>query len=404
MRLPSAVPLASGPLVLGLLLAGAPCPGAEPVSLFGGRLGLGGEVSGAYGPQDKGYFDDTDYGHNTLRLFRLELAAELRAGPHLSAMADFRSDNLDHPRAYALYLRLRPFRDRPFDVQAGQIPTVFGAFPRRRYLQDNPLIGTPLAYQYLTSLRSDAVPRDANELAARRGLGWLVPYPGAARPLAPGLPVANAERWDTGVQVRLGGEPVQLGLSVTQGSLCQPLFHDDNGGKQVSGRLAWKPTAGFTAGVSGAVGPYLSRQVTDALPAGQPRSYDQKAAGLDLEWAYGYWILRGEAVWSAFEVPVLGTPAIDSPLKALGVMLEARFKIAPGLYAAARVDHLGFSDIQASRGPVPWEAPVLRVEAGAGYSLHRNLLLKAVYQFNRRDGGFTRQKANLVAAEVLFWF
>ena len=35
-----------------------------------------------------------------------------------------------------------------------------------------------------------------------------------------------------------------------------------------------------------------------------------------------------------------------------------------------------------------WDAPVTRLEAGVGYSVHRNALLKVVYQHNDRDGGF----------------
>lgn len=404
MRRALPIPLLSGPVALGLLLSPAPCPAAEPVTLFGGRLSLGGEVSVSYAPRDRGYFNYTDYGHNNLRLFRVDLAAEFRAGSHVGLVADVRSDNLDAPRAYALYLRVRPWRDHAFDVQAGQIPAAFGGFPRRRYLFDNPLVGTPLAYQYLTSLRSDAVPRSADALAARRGLGWLVPYAGASPPSAPGLPLVNAERWDTGVEVRVGSDPVQVSLAVTQGSLCQPRFHDDNPGKQVSGRVTWKPVAGLVAGVSGAIGQYLDRTVTDALPPGLPRAYDQKAAGIDLEWSHGYWIVRAEAVWSAWDVPVIEAPFIDSPLQALGLTVEARFKVAPGLYVAARGDHLGFSDIETTRGPLPWDAPVTRVEAGAGYSVRRYLLLKAVYQFNRRDGGYTRRQESLVAGQLLLWF
>ncbi len=404
MRCAVAIPLLSGPFVLGLLLAPVPCRAGEPLSFFGGRLSLGGEASGAYGTRDRGYFNNTDYGTNNLRLFRLDLAAEFRAGAHLGAVADVRTDNLNSPRAYALFLRVRPWRDRPFDLQVGQIPTVFGAFPRRRYLLDNPLIGTPLAYQYLTSLRADAIPRNANELAARRGLGWRVPYPDVPTPLAPGLPLVNAERWDTGVQVRLGSDPVQLGLSVTQGTLCQPRFHDDNSGKQVSGRVGWKPMAGLTVGLSGAIGPYLESSVTDTLPPELAGSYDQRAAGLDFEWAHGYWIVRAEAVWSAWEMPAIEAPFIDSPLASLGLMLEARFKMAPGLYLAGRVDHLGFSEIVTWRGALPWDAPVTRVEAGVGYSVRRYLLLKAVYQYDHRDGGYTRPEAHLVAGQVMVWF
>ena len=53
------------------------------------------------------------------------------------------------------------------------MPPTFGAFARRTYATDNPLIGYPLAYQYLTSLRPDALPANADELLRMRGRGWL---------------------------------------------------------------------------------------------------------------------------------------------------------------------------------------------------------------------------------------
>ena len=43
----------------------------------------------------------------------------------------------------------------------GRVPATFGAFSRNTYGTDNLLIGTPLAYQYLTSLRPDSLPDDA---------------------------------------------------------------------------------------------------------------------------------------------------------------------------------------------------------------------------------------------------
>ncbi len=113
---------------------------------------------------------------------------------------DVRSDNLEAPRVYALYLRLRPWAARELDLQAGLVPPVFGAFPRRRYASDNPLPSVPLAYQYLTNLREDAVPSRSEELVAQRGRGWLVRYPVGSPEPGPGLPLVNGERWDTGVR------------------------------------------------------------------------------------------------------------------------------------------------------------------------------------------------------------
>ena len=94
---------------------------------------------------------------------------------------------------------------------------------------------------------------------------------------------------------------------------------------------------------------------------------------------------------------------IDRPLRALSTYVEGRYKILPGLYAAARADHLGFSDITGSAGPQSWEAPLTRIEVGGGYSLQRNLLLKIACQRNVRDGGRVPD-ATLFSAQLVYWF
>ena len=96
-------------------------------------------------------------------------------------------------------------------------------------------------------------------------------------------------------------------------------------------------------------------------------------------------------------------PVLDLPLRAVATSVEGRYKIRPGLYAAARVDHLGFSTIHTPTRTDSWDAPVTRVEVGGGYSLQRNLLLKLSYQYNKRVGGRV-QTMNLGAAQLLFWF
>jgi hypothetical protein len=77
--------------------------------------------------------------------------------------------------------------------------------------------------------------------------------------------------------------------------------------------------------------------------------------------------------------------------------------LRPGLYAAARVDHLGFSDITGTAGSQSWEAPLSRVEVGGGYYVQRNLVLKLSYQYNTRDGG-RQPTLGLPAAQLVYWF
>ncbi|MGH9336964.1 MAG: hypothetical protein ACRD21_24750, partial [Vicinamibacteria bacterium] len=64
------------------------------------RFLYGGEVVGNLAPVDPGYFNQTDYGRDSLRLFRLNLALELRASERLALLTEIRSDNLDVPRPY----------------------------------------------------------------------------------------------------------------------------------------------------------------------------------------------------------------------------------------------------------------------------------------------------------------
>ena len=44
-----------------------------------------------------------------------------------------------------------------------------------------------------------------------------------------------------------------------------------------------------------------------------------------------------------------------------------------------------------------------RLELGAGYSIRRELLLKASWQHNSRDAGLVR-KNDLFAVQVLLWY
>ena len=106
---------------------------------------------------------------------------------------------------------------------------------------------------------------------------------------------------------------------------------------------------------------------------------------------------------SDWRLPAVRAPFIDLPLRATSTSIEGRYKIQPGLYAAARVDHLGFSEIAGTTRRDTWDAPVTRLEVGGGYSLQRNLVVKLSYQHNARDGGRIHI-LNLAEAQLLFWF
>src|SRR5688500_15864528 len=256
--------VATGAALLVVSLASRPLPAQTllpegPLRSGDGRLLLGGEIVGTIGaPDATAFFHCTDYEHNAWRMMRVAFAAQWRPVAPIAFVAEVRSEDLQSVEAHAAYVRVRPWQSRAFDIQAGRIPPSFGAYGRRAYNTDNPLIGYPLAYQYLTSLRADAIPASTDDLLVMRGRGWLPSFPIGSSAESPGLPLVSAFRWDTGVQARWSGTRFEAVGSVTAGTLSDPRIGDNNGGRELSARIVAKPIVGLVVGASAARGAWLS--------------------------------------------------------------------------------------------------------------------------------------------------
>jgi hypothetical protein len=376
---------------------------SEPMTLASGRLVFGADAAVSVGSDDPGFFNYSDYEHNTLREVRLGVTASVRATDRLSFLGELRSENFESLWPFALYARITPLPGRRLDVQIGRIPPTFGSFTRRAYGRDNPLIGYPLAYQYLTSLRPDAVPATADELLRMRGRGWLSEFSIGNREPYRGLPLVTAFRWDTGVQVSTGWRAITAAFSVTNGSASNPRVSDDNSGKQLAARITATPATGLVLGASWARGQFLTTRVMEAAAAGADDDFVQQASGADIEYSRDRWLVRADAVHSRWQIPLAAEPLSHGRLDAFAGSVEGRVTFLPGMYAAARVEHLAFSRIAGRAATLAWDAPVSRVEIGGGYYLQRNAIARVSWQHNDREGGRTRRD-RLVAAQLLFWF
>jgi hypothetical protein len=367
------------------------------MSLAGGRLVVGTDVSLSATPQsdNQAWFDYTDYSHDALRMLRAGITTDLRLNDRVSFLADVRTENGDAIRPYALYVRVRPWTSRAIDLQAGRIPPAFGAFSRRAYGNGNPLIGYPLAYQYLTSVRPDAVPADADELLHMRARGWRPSYTIGSQAVTTGMPLVTAFEWDTGAEVHAAAGNVSGALAITAGTLSDPRVRDDNGGRQISGRLQWQPVVGLTLGGSAARGPYLADAVRERFPGSSAGI--QRAFGSDAEYSRDHWLVRSELVVSRWTVPTLSTPLV-----ARSAFVESTYKLRPGLFAAARADTLRFSRIAGRSVVRTWDAPVSRIECGIGVYAQRNVLVRGTFQHNWRDGGQIRSRS-VVTMQLQFW-
>jgi len=408
-------------LVLCARAAAAQVLQGQPIVLGNGAVTLSGDFSASTGLDDPGFYNYTDYqstdaaqelesADSSLRRVRAALSGRVKAGDHFSFLGELRIQSAgssqiwdSRPEASALYVRIRPWVDRALDIQVGRIPPTFGAFGRRPYTSDNLLVGYPLGYQYLTSLRPDAIPANADELLRMRGRGWLSNF-SVGNPIPQrGVPLAATFRWDTGIQIHGTTDMIDATASITTGTLANPLVKDDNSGRQIAGRVAVHPIVGLVVGASASRGPFFATNAVRAATTQDPDTFTQTAWGADAEYSRGYYLLRAETIVSRWTLPAVRAPFIDGPVRATSVSVEGRYKILPGLYAAARVDHLGFSTITGTAGPRTWDAPVDRLETGAGYYVQRNVLLKGSYQFDRRDTNRV-PRSHLAGAEVVFWF
>lgn len=380
-------------------------------SFAGGRVTFGGEFTATVSPDDEGRFNFTDYERSALQLVRFGVTISVRPIDQVTFVTELRAEGATSGGAWsaipsAAYVRVRPWRNHPIDIQAGIIPPVFGVAGRRLYATDNVLIGYPLAWQYLTVLRADAVPANANELVYARSYGWQPGYSVGTDSYARGVPLATAFRYDTGIEGRIGDDQgrVSAAVAFTAGTLSSPGARSSNGGPQLSTRVAVRPVTGLILGASYANGQFIADSVREGLPGPlYDQRYAQQTFGADAEYSIGHWLARTELVSARWKLPVLGTPPIENPLTATGISVEGRYRLMPGVTLGARVDHLGFNDQTSTYVRLPWDAPVSRVEAGVAWSIARHVVVRVSLQHDDRPRGRVRS-ATLPAGQVTLWF
>lgn len=392
-----------GCVVITVTAASAQVLPEQPISLANGRVVFGAEVTGTFAPEDPGFFNYTSYEFSALRNFRISASTEIRANDHIQVLAEVRFDQGRVLEAYGLFVRVRPWLHRRFDIQAGKVPPTFGAMTRTTYGSGNLMIGQPLAYQYLTSIRADALPGTVDDLVRMRGRGWLSNFQVGNLARAPGLPIVNTSEWDTGVQMHGVNGMVEWTGSLTAGSLSDPRFHDNNRSRQMAGRAVVRPMASTAFGVSAARGAWIDRSLEEQLAGTESDPSQQIGLGVDAEYSAGPFLVRGEVIRSSWRIPPSSSLDLREPLVAVSSLIEGRYKIMPGLYVAMRGDRLDFSKVSGRNGLVGWDAQVWRFETAVGYSFTRNITAKGAWQKNGRNGGLVRRDA-LFGAQVTYWF
>jgi hypothetical protein len=403
----------SVPVLAGAMLAALPVlangQGADlpDVRVTVRQLAAGGDVAIVAGPRDSvAFFNYTDYERNALRIARFRGFGEWRPHSRFSVIAEARTENLDDFTMPALYVRWQLVDSEEIFVQAGRVPQVIGGFARHAYGRDNIVIGQPLAYQYLTSLRADALPATTDELLRMRGRGWQPSFTVGATRTATGVPLISVSKGDTGIAAIWRRQWLEVAAAVTRGSPSTPVVRETNGGLTWSARVAGQLPGGATLGLSGARGQWLADDVLALAPRGTDHPAAQSIVGLDLEAGRGRWLVRGEWLRSVFELPLALEPNPDTRLSAWSAFVEARYRLHPRWQLGVRADRLDFSSVRGTLfdgAATSWDAAVDRVEGVLGFRATRRVELRGGWQHNWRDGGRLRERG-LPTLGLLYWF
>ena len=320
-------------------------------------------------------------GDSPFDAYGVRLFVDGRANDHLAVYSQFVLRDATNPYAEGAYVLWSPSTARDFHVLAGKIPWAIGTYAPRAYSNKNPLIGTPLMYQYHTNLVWYALPPSVDALIAASGTGqYGVNYFGV--PMSRGMAIVDDSYWDVGVTVTGSERPIEYAVGATAGTpgWATP-GQDENSGKTVLGRLGLAPFPSLRVGVSGAYGPYLVDGLQSQLPPGKNvNDYHQELGMADAEVLVGHLELRGEGAWNVWQSPTLGD------LRVRAGYVEAKYSLPFGAYVAGRFDRMRFAEVTNSTGAkVPWDSNVDRYEVGGGYRFDRNVTLKLVYQSNRTE-------------------
>lgn len=369
--------------LLATLGIAAPCAADSPNLEMRGLLDVGFATRGR--GLEANWFNAGGTSFDAYRFrFFVEGAATKRIYVYTQLILD---EILTHP-VYGAYVMFTPWTERDAHVMAGKMPWIIGTYGPRTYSDRKPLIGTPLIYQYHTTLRYDAMPPTADALLAVAGRGQYGVQYGTATSRFRGMPVVYDFCWDAGIAVTGSQNGFEYAAGMINGAPGWMVpYQDNNNGKSVLGRIGFQPIPMVRAGVSGSYGPYMNASLDPTLPPGKTASdYKQTLVMADFAFETGHVELRGEGYQNRWQTPTVGD------LDVTGYYAEGKLGLPYSTWVAARWEQMMFSDITGSSGiPTPWNYDIDRIETGLGYRVARGTVMKAVYQANYvHDGGPVR--------------
>ena len=310
---------------------------------------------------------------------RLTLFLDTQVGSQIYFFAQSRLDRGFDPSNHGAQirfdeyaLRITPWEDGRFTLQAGKFATVVGNWVPRHLSWDNPFINAPLVYENVTAIQDKYAPYSPPDFIygpyyygkyAFNPVIWGPSY-------ASGFSISGKlGQFDYAVEMKnasLSSRPESW--NVTENGFENPTF---------SSRVGFRPNEAWNFGLSASEGPYFRREAEPTLPPGRDiDDYREFVLGQDASFAWRHLQLWAEFYEARFEVPRVG----DADTFAYYV--EAKYKFTPQLFGAIRWNQQLFDNINDGYGHnVHWSPDLGRIDIAVAYRFTTHTQLKLQYGF-----------------------
>jgi hypothetical protein len=299
--------------------------------------------------------------------WRLDLFLDGKVSDKIYVLVNTRTYEDEYINLDYVALRIMNVADLGFNFQMGKFDMPFGNLAERRFPKENFLYGLPMIYEYRTSLPNRVISRI--DVLSNRGKGV-------------GMRLVDLGVYDIGAMVYGEAGKMHYAVAVSNGTISSTSYGLPNADGDFNKilRLSYAPMIGLTFGASAAMAPYLG-DLAKPLPRDAGSLHYQQLIGeVDVDFSRDRFLFNGEAVYSQWTVPFENE---DTKISALGYYAEAKYTWIPRLYTAARVSGLIFSRLDLESISPRWDNNMIEVEAGVGYHLDRNALVKLVRRETR---------------------
>jgi len=313
---------------------------------------------------------------------RLTLFLDAQIGSHVYGFVQARLDRGFDPsdggaqiRLDEYALRVTPWNDGRFSLQAGKFATVVGNWVERHLSWENPFVTAPLPYEKLTYVSDTSAPSSPRYFA-----GYTYDAKYDYNPVIWGPSYATGAsmagrlgKFDYAAEIKnasLSSRPESW--DATEISFEYPTF---------SGRVDFRPNLMWNLGFSASTGPYFRPEAEPTLPSGRGLGdYHEKVLGQDIRFAWHHWQLWAEIYEVRFEVPRVGNA--DTVV----YYLEAKYKFIPQLFGALRWNQQFFGTVPDGwGGRAPWGHDLWRIDAALGYRFTAHTQLKLQYSLQHES-------------------